>query len=254
MREIAARPLSEDSSGPKAASGAPLGAACAPTKQGKAPSGANNTLLELLLEKNVQAAFSAAQAAVEGMQLQDDAAYRFSMFCRALVPLASKNKEIYDYVGFSILKAAITSLGSEVMSKHQSDILGLIRAILTQQIGDPSSSVHGVFHSMPGYSPEREAELAKVMLTKGSEKDQRNAIKKYLLEACGRGSFAALADWRPPDAGATAAALGGIRQRATKVSERMGNQTASFMHPLEKKAAAEAEEVLQGNITQALFS
>lgn len=254
LREIASRSLREDSVGPTGAYGVPLGAACAPSKQGKALSASGGTMLQLLLEKNPQVAFIATEAAVKGMRLQDDSAYRFSMFCRSLVSLAPQDQQIYAYVGSRVLQSAIMSLGSEVMSKYQTDILGLIRSILVHQITDSNSHVHEVLRSLPGFSPEREGRLAQALSSKKSEKDQRNAIKRFLLEACGAGSFAALTDWRPPDVGVAAAALGGIRQRSTRASARMGEYGWSMVGESERKAAQESEENLQGDITRALLS
>lgn len=36
------------------------------------------------------------------------------MFCRSLVPLAPRDQRLYAYMGGEVLRAAITSLASEV--------------------------------------------------------------------------------------------------------------------------------------------
>jgi exportin-5 len=205
------------------------------------------TFLELLLEREPAAGIAAASAAVQGMQLPDEAAYRFAMFNRALVALAPRDSQLYAYVGSEVLRSAITSLASEIMSTHQADILGLIRNILAQQLADTNSAVHGVLRSLPGVTPEKEAAFAEAFQKTGSEKDQRNIFKKFLVEACGRTNFAALAEWRPPSV-LPAGALRNRGGRAAAAAAAAGGSGASGV------GEAAAEEQLQGDITRALFA
>ena len=204
---------------------------------------AGPTLLQLLLERESAAGFAAAAAAVQGMQLPDEAAYKFAMFCRALVALAPRDAQLYNYAGSEVLKSAITSLSSEAMSTHQADILGLIRNILSQQLEDPNSHVHSVLQSLPGVTPEKKAEFVRTFHATGSEKQQRDAVKKFLVQACGRGSFAALAEWRPP----STLPAGALRNRG-------GRAAAAAAGGAVAPGETAAEEVLQGDITRALFA
>jgi hypothetical protein len=132
-----------------------------------------------------------------------------------------------------VLKAAITSLSSEVMATHQADALGLIRQILTMHIQDDGSGAHSVLRSLPGVTPQVESEFKAAFIGTGSEKEQRNAVKRLLV---GSGGFAALADWRPP-------ATVPLRIAAPPRAGRGGVM----------KEGAASEEQLQGDITRALF-
>lgn len=208
---------------------------------------AGTTFLQLLLEREPAAGNAAASAAVQGMQLPDEAAYRFAMFNRALVALAPRDPKLYAYVGSEVLKAAITSLASEIMSTHQADILQLIRNILAQQVADKNSAVHGVLQSLPGVTIEKEAALVSEFQKTNSEKDQRNLFKKFLVQACGRTSFAALAEWRPP----AALPVGALRNRGGRAAAAAAAGTAAVVDGGEATAA---EEQLQGDITRALFA
>lgn len=190
-------------------------------------------LFETLLELEGAAGIAAATAAVDGIRCPDESSYRFAMFCRTLVLLGPRDANLYGYVGSEVLRAAIGSLASEIMSTHQADVLSLIRDILAQQLGNPGSNVHNVLCSLPGVGQEREQEFAKALLATGSEKEQRNLIKALLVGACGRGSFAALADWKPP----STVTLSGVKVRGA----RTGDSDPST-------------ENLQGEITRALFS
>jgi exportin-5 len=204
------------------------------------------TFLQLLLEREPAAGIAAASAAVQGMQLPDDAAYRFAMFNRALVALAPRDPQLYAYVGSEVLKAAITSLASETMSTHQADILSLVRNILAQQVADTNSAVHRVLQSLPGVTVEKETVFVRDFEKINSEKDQRNLIKKFLVEACGRSSFAALAEWRPP----SALPVGALRNRGGRAAAA----AAAGGGGVGGGEAAAAEEQLQGDITRALFA
>jgi exportin-5 len=193
-------------------------------------------LLQLILEVDPTTGFACAAAAAEGMRWADASAFRFSLVCRALVPLAPRDVRLYAFVGSEVLKAAIASLASEAMATHKADILGLIRDVLVQQLPDPASAAHAALLSLPGMTPEKAGNVAKEMSGIGSEKAQRDAIKRALVEACGRGSFAALADWRPPG--------------AVALSEPRRRSGAGAVVP----GAGEEVERLQGDITRALFA
>ena len=209
------------------------------------------TFLQLLLEREPAAGIAAAAAAVQGMQLPDEAAYRFAMFNRALVALAPRDPQLYAYVGSEVLKAAITSLASEIMSTHQADILQLIRNILAQQVADTHSAVHGVLQSLPGVTIEKEAALVSEFQKTNSEKEQRNLFKKFLVQACGRTSFAALAEWRPP----AALPVGALRNRGGRAAAAAAAAAAAGTAAIVGgDEAAAAEEQLQGDITRALFA
>ena len=215
------------------------------------PAAHGPTLLQLLLEREPAAGIAAAAAAVHGMQLPDEGAFRFAMFCRALVALAPRDPHLYAYVGSEVLRAAITSLASEVMSTHQADILGLIRNILNQQLGDVHSAVHGVVASLPGVTPEKQSAFMQAFQSTGSEKEQRNAVKKFLVEACGRGSFAALSDWRAPLTLPAGALMNrGGRAAAAAAAAAAGGGGGGVLRQAEVSAA---DEQLQGEITRALF-
>jgi hypothetical protein len=71
------------------------------------------------------------------MHWRDDSAYRFAMLARTLVGMAPRDARLYAFVGGEVLRAAISSLGTETMGTHQADILQLIRDVLVQQIGEP---------------------------------------------------------------------------------------------------------------------
>ncbi len=211
-----------------------------------------STFLQLLLEREPAAGIAAASAAVQGMQLPDEAAYRFAMFNRALVALATRDPQLYAYVGSEVLKAAITSLASEIMSTHQADVLGLIRNILAQQVADANSPVHGVLQSLPTVTVEKEAAFVQDFQKMNSEKDQRNLFKKFLVEACGRTSFAALAEWKPP----AALPVGALRNRGGRAAAAAAAAAAAGggggVSGVGEGTAA--EEQLQGDITRALFA
>ncbi|KAG7667885.1 hypothetical protein Ndes2526B_g01708 [Nannochloris sp. 'desiccata'] len=265
LREIAARVLEEDphvaaAGGADGGNGSQLSNALtasnvsfgnSSTAAGMGKSHKANTtgttFLQLLLERESAAGIAAAAAAVQGMQLPDEAAYRFAMFNRALVALAPRDPQLYAYVGSEVLKAAITSLASEIMSTHQADILQLIRNILAQQVADTNSAVHGVLQSLPGVTIEKEAALVSEFQKTNSEKDQRNLFKKFLLQACGRTSFAALAEWRPP----AALPVGALRNRGGRAAAAAAAGAAAGVVGGEATAA---EEQLQGDITRALFA
>lgn len=194
------------------------------------------TLLQKFLMADPTGGIVAAGAAVEGMLRPDEAAYKFAAFCRALVCLAPADAALYNYVGSEILYNGISSLSLEVMSIHQAEILGMIRSIIVQQIEDPQSQVHTVLTMLPGVGPTQIASFVSSMKSTGSEKEQRNHVKQFLLNSAGTGSFAALANWKPPG-GATA--VQGIKQRGSRAKKT--------------PQQAEADDVLQGEITRHLF-
>lgn len=237
LKEVSTRTL-EDPGPPIPAGPAAQGASAAPApspapKPGPKTAAGQGTLLELLLERQPAAGIAAAVAAVAGMQRANDAAFRFAMFCRALVGLAPRDPQLYAYVGSEVLRAAITSLSSEFMASHHADILGLIRAVLVQQLGDPNAAVHSVLQSLPGVTTEREAAFGAALLAMNKEKDQKNAVKEFLLKACGLGSFAALADWRAPS---VVPSFGKAKARGRAAVPEDGS-----------------DEQLQGDITRALL-
>ena len=134
------------------------------------------------------------------------------------------------------------------MSTHQVDILNLIRNILAQQVADTNSEVHGVLRSLPAVTAETEAALVHAFQATGSEKDQRNMIKKFLLQACGRSSFAALAEWRPP----SVLPVGALRNRGGRAAAAAAAGVGASGGG--NAGEAVAEEQLQGDITRALFA
>lgn len=194
------------------------------------------TLLQKFLMADPPGGIAAAGAAVEGMLRPDEAAHKFAAFCRALVCLAPADVALYNYVGSEILYNGISSLSLEVMSVHQAEILGMIRSIIIQQIEDPQSQVHTVLTMLPGVGPTQIVSFISSMKSTGSEKEQRNHVKQFLLNSAGTGSFAALTNWKPPG-GATA--VQGIKQRGSRAKKT--------------PQQAEADDVLQGEITRHLF-
>ena len=193
-------------------------------------------LLQSFLMADTAGGIAAAGASLEGMLRPDEAAYKFAAFCRALVNLASTDAALYNYVGSEVLYNTITSLSLEVMASHQAEILGMIRAIIMQQIDDPQSQVHSVLSMLPGVSPAQIASFIASIKSTGSEKEQRNHVKQFLLSTGGKGSFTALARWKPPGAAST---VQGIKNKAYRVQKI----------PLQE----EADERLQGDITRHLF-
>ncbi|EFN51722.1 hypothetical protein CHLNCDRAFT_139890 [Chlorella variabilis] len=196
-------------SGAPGASGSPPGAA-----PGGGGTGGGKAALEWLLEADPGTGFGAVTTAVAGMCWRDDSAHRFALLARSLVGMAPRDARLYAYVGSEVLKAAITSLGTETMATHQADVMQLIRDILAQQINDPGSAVHGVLASLPKMTPADLDRFRSSLLATGSEKAQRDLTKKMLVAACGKGSLAALADWKPP----TVASMTEPKLRAVKAA------------------------------------
>ena len=198
--------------------------------------GQKTPLLQSFLMADTAAGIAAAGAALEGMLRPDEAAYKFAAFCRALVNLAPTDAALYNYVGSEVLYNTISSLSLEVMASHQAEILGMIRAIIIQQIDDPQSQVHSVLSMLPGVSPAQISSFISAIKSTGSEKEQRNHVKQFLLSTGGKGSFTALARWKPPGG---ASAVQGIKNRAYRTQKP----------PVQE----EADDVLQGEITRHLF-
>lgn len=96
-------------SGAPGASGSPPGAA-----PGGGGTGGGKAALEWLLEADPGTGFGAVTTAVAGMCWRDDSAHRFALLARSLVGMAPRDARLYAYVGSEVLKAAITSLGTEV--------------------------------------------------------------------------------------------------------------------------------------------
>ena len=106
---------------------------------------------------------------------------RFVLFCRTLVGLAPRDARLYAYVGTEMLRGAVGCLASEFMAKHQSDVLALIRDVLAQQLGDAGSGAAGVLASLPNMTPGAVDALRAALGATGSEKAQRDAIKRLLV-------------------------------------------------------------------------
>jgi hypothetical protein len=115
------------------------------------------------------------------MHWRDDSAYRFAMLARTLVGMAPRDARLYAFVGGEVLRAAISSLGTETMGTHQADILQLIRDVLVQQIGEPSSAVHSVLASLPRTTPADLDRFRRQLLGLNSEKAQRDLTKRMLV-------------------------------------------------------------------------
>ncbi|GAB4816646.1 hypothetical protein N2152v2_003692 [Parachlorella kessleri] len=183
--------------GGTAAMAGTAGAAAAATP---AQGGGGKSLLEWEMEQDAGTGFAMLTTAVAGMCWRDESAFRFAMFCRTMVALAPRDQRLYSYVGGEMLQAAIASLASEALATHQTDMLSLLRGILVQQVNDGASAAPSVLLSLPGMTPDKLEAFRKTLFGTGSEKAQRDAIKRLLLEACGKASFAGLADWKPPSA------------------------------------------------------
>lgn len=193
-------------------------------------------LLQSFLVSDTAAGIAAAGAALEGMLRPDEAAYKFAAFCRALVNLAPTDAALYNYVGSEVLYNTISSLSLEVMASHQAEILGMIRAIIIQQIDDPQSQVHSILSMLPGVGPPQITSFFTLIKSTGSEKEQRNHVKQFLLSTAGKGSFTALARWKPPGA---ASAVQGTKNRASRIQKTSQQE--------------ESDDALQGEITRHLF-
>ena len=197
----------------------------------------NHCLLQMFLLHDPTGGLSAAVAAVDGMLCPDDAAFRFATFCRALVHLAPQDAALYNYVGTEILHSSISCLSLEVLAPHQAEILGMIREIIVQQIDDSNSSMRNILTMLPGIGYHEIEHLSSSLRKTGSEKEQRNIIKQFLLQACGSGSFAALADWKPSGV----VQVVGTKHRGARITQNLASVT-------------DDDEHLQGEITRALFT
>uniref|UniRef100_A0A1D1ZT05 Uncharacterized protein n=1 Tax=Auxenochlorella protothecoides TaxID=3075 RepID=A0A1D1ZT05_AUXPR len=226
LAAVAQRDVSEGG----AAAGATAGATPNPTTHSR-------SLLEWVLERDEATAFALISTAVRGMGWPDDSAFRFSLLCRSLVPLARASPALARYVGGEVLPAALSSLSSEALALHQVEILGLIRDVLLAELpGGGGEAAWRVMASLPGGGGGLAAWRADFAAL-GSEKAQRDAIKKLLVASLGQGSLAALADWRPAPAGAGGRAGGGARAAARAAT----------------RDAARADTHLQGEAYRALF-
>jgi hypothetical protein len=99
------------------AAGGPAAAAAA-TATGAPGAAGGKSALEWLLEADPAAGFGAVQTAVGGMCWRDESAYRFAALARTLVGMAPRDERLYAYVGGEVLRAAITSLGTEVCAQR----------------------------------------------------------------------------------------------------------------------------------------
>ncbi|KAL4423234.1 hypothetical protein ABPG77_000026 [Micractinium sp. CCAP 211/92] len=201
LKELATRTLEAPGGAAAAAAAAGGGGPSSVGGQpGSGATGGGKTVLEWLLETDPGTGFAAITTAVAGMCWRDEAAYRFAMLARTLVGMAPRDARLYQYVGGEVLKAAISSLATETMATHQADIMALIRDILLQQANDPSSPASGVLASLPNMSPDTLQRFRTQLAATGGDKGQRDLTKRMLVAACGKGSLAALADWKPPAA------------------------------------------------------
>jgi len=196
----------------------------------------SHCLLQMFLLHDPAGGLAAAVAAVDGMLRPDDAAFRFATFCRALVHLAPQDAALYNYVGTKILHSSISCLSLEVLAPHQAEILGMIREIVVQQIDDSNSSMRNVLTMLPGIGYHEIGHLSSSLRKTGSEKEQRNIIKQFLLQACGSGSFAALADWKPSGV----VQVVGAKQRGARIAQNVSGN--------------DEDEHQQGENTRALFT
>jgi hypothetical protein len=194
-------------------------------------------LLQNFFIADPQGGLALAHAALEGMLRPDESAHRFAFFCKALVQLAPSDPALYQFVGSELLYTSISSLSLEVMACHHSEVLGMIRDIIMQQVDNPQSQVHKVLPMLPGVGPENLAAFFATMKSKRSDKEQRNQVKLFLLSSGGTGAFTALEKWKPPGGAST---VQGVKKRPARVPK--------------SQAEAEADDHLSGEITRHLLS
>lgn len=99
-------PTTAAAAGPAAAAGAAAG--------GGGGTGGGKSVLEWLLETDPTTGFQAVTTAVSGMCWRDDAAFRFAQLAKTLVGVAPRDQRLFAYVGSEVLRAAISSLATEV--------------------------------------------------------------------------------------------------------------------------------------------
>ena len=194
-------------------------------------------LLQNFFVTDPQGGLALAHAALEGMLRPDESAHRFAFFCKALVLLAPSDAALYQFVGSELLYTSISSLSLEVMACHHSEVLGMIRDIIIQQVDDPQSQIHKVLPMLPGVGPENLAAFFAAIKSKRSDKEQRNQVKLFLLSSGGTGAFTALEKWKPPGG---ASAVQGVKKRPARVPK--------------SHEEAEADDHLSGDITRHLLS
>ena len=124
LKELATRTVGGGS--PVAAAAAPAAAAGAAAAAGGG-TGGGKSVLEWLLETDPTTGFQAVTTAVAGMCWRDDAAFRFAQLAKTLVGVAPRDQRLYAYVGSEVLKAAISSLATEVGGMGQSGFVGMLR-------------------------------------------------------------------------------------------------------------------------------
>ena len=193
-------------------------------------------LLQNFFVADPQGGLALAQAALEGMRRPDESAHRFAAFCKALVKLAPADAALYQFVGSELLYTSISSLSLEVMACHHSEILGMIRDIIMQQVDDPQSQVHHVLPMLPGVGPENLTAFIATIKSKRSDKEQRNQVKLFLLSSGGTGAFTALEKWKPPGGAST---VQGVKKRPARVPK--------------SQAEIDADDHLSGEITRHLL-
>ena len=117
LKELATRTLGSPSPAAAAAPAAGGFPAAAGGSSGSPPgggAGGGKSVLEWLLETDPTTGFQAVTTAVAGMCWRDDAAFRFAQLAKTLVGVAPRDQRLYAYVGSEVLKAAISSLATEV--------------------------------------------------------------------------------------------------------------------------------------------
>lgn len=119
LKELATRTVGGGNPVAAAAAGAAAAGAAAAAGGGGA-GGGGKSVLEWLLETDPTTGFQAATTAVAGMCWRDDAAFRFAQLAKTLVGVAPRDQRLYAYVGSEVLKAAISSLATEVGGMGQS--------------------------------------------------------------------------------------------------------------------------------------
>lgn len=95
--------------------------------------------------------------------------------------LASKDATLASYVGSDMLSVAIRAL-SQSMAPTTAELLQLIRDILAQQLGKTQGPTQ-VLLSLPGVNEATLSQLSASFKQTNSEKEQRNILKTFFLQA-----------------------------------------------------------------------
>lgn len=107
--------------------------------------------------------------------------FRSTMFCRQVVMLANKDATLASFVGSDMLSTAIRALSQSVVPTTN-ELLQLIRDILAQQLGKAQGPTQ-VLLSLPGVNEGTLSQLSASFRQTGSEKEQRNILKTFFLQA-----------------------------------------------------------------------